>query len=158
MRSYGMSIRLSLTTALIGGIFGFLLAWAVSIGGLGPRLRSALSTFSGVASNFAGVPLAAAFIFTLGRIGLVTAAFELLGIDLYRSGFSLYSFWGLTLVYLYFQIPLMVLVILPALDGLEKGMAGGGREPRRHPGAVLAERGAAGAPALDPGHDDPAVR
>ena len=120
MRSYGLSIRLSLTTALIGGIFGFLLAWAVSIGGLGPRLRSALSTFSGVASNFAGVPLAAAFIFTLGRIGLVTAAFELLGVDLYDSGFSLYSFWGLTLVYLYFQIPLMVLVILPALDGLKK--------------------------------------
>ena len=74
MRSYGLSIRLSLTTAVIGGIFGFLLAWAVSIGGLGRRLRSALSTFSGVASNFAGVPLAAAFIFTLGRIGVVTAA------------------------------------------------------------------------------------
>jgi putative spermidine/putrescine transport system permease protein len=120
MRSYGLSIRLSLTTAVIGGIFGFLLAWAVSIGGLGGRLRSALSTFSGVASNFAGVPLAAAFIFTLGRIGLITAAFELIGVDLYDIGFSLYTFWGLTLVYLYFQIPLMVLVILPALDGLKK--------------------------------------
>jgi putative spermidine/putrescine transport system permease protein len=120
LRSYGLSIRLSLTTAVVGGIFGFLLAWAVSIGGLGRRVRSLLLTFSGVASNFAGVPLAAAFIFTLGRIGLVTAAFELLGMDLYGSGFSLYSFWGLTLVYLYFQIPLMVLVILPALDGLKK--------------------------------------
>ena len=73
-----------------------------------------------MASNFAGVPLAAAFIFTLGRIGLVTAAFELVGVDLYDTGFSLYTFWGLTLVYLYFQIPLMVLVILPALDGLKK--------------------------------------
>lgn len=120
MRAYGVSIRVSLTTALIGGLFGFLMAWAVSLGGLPKGVRSWLSTFSGVASNFAGVPLAAAFIFTLGRIGLVTAAFELLGIDLYDSGFSLYSFWGLTLVYLYFQIPLMVLVILPALDGLKK--------------------------------------
>lgn len=120
MRAYGVSIRVSLTTALIGGLFGFLMAWAVSLGGLPKPVRSWLSTFSGVASNFAGVPLAAAFIFTLGRIGLVTAAFELLGIDLYDSGFSLYSFWGLTLVYLYFQIPLMVLVILPALDGLKK--------------------------------------
>jgi putative spermidine/putrescine transport system permease protein len=120
MRSYGMSVRISLATALVGGIFGFLLAWAVSLGALPRAVRSALSTFSGVASNFAGVPLAAAFIFTLGRVGLVTAAFELLGIDLYGSGFSLYSFWGLVIVYLYFQFPLMVLVILPSLDGLRR--------------------------------------
>ena len=120
MRAYGMSVRLSLTTALVGGIFGFLLAWAVSHGALPRAVRSALSTFSGVAANFAGVPLAAAFIFTLGRVGVVTALFELMGIDLYGSGFSLYSFWGLVVVYLYFQFPLMVLVILPALDGLRK--------------------------------------
>jgi putative spermidine/putrescine transport system permease protein len=115
-----MSIRISLTSAILGGIIGFLIAWAISIGGLPRPLRSITSTFSGVASNFAGVPLAAAYIFTLGRVGVVTALFELLGIDLYRSGFSLYSFLGLTMVYLYFQIPLMVLVILPALDGLKR--------------------------------------
>ena len=115
-----MSIRISLTTALIGGVIGFLLAWAVSMGGLPRPVRSGLTTFSGVASNFAGVPLAAAFIFTLGRIGVITALFEAIGIDLYGSGFTLYSFWGLTLVYIYFQVPLMVLVLLPALDGLKK--------------------------------------
>ena len=120
MRAYGTSVRLSLTTALLGGIFGFLLAWAVSLGALPRPVRSALTTFSGVASNFAGVPLAAAFIFTLGRVGAITALFELLGVDLYRSGFSLYSFWGLVLVYLYFQFPLMVLVMLPGLDGLKR--------------------------------------
>ena len=120
MRAYGMSVRISLTTALVGGIFGFLLAWAVSLGALPRAVRSALSTFSGVAANFAGVPLAAAFIFTLGRVGVVTALFEWLGFDLYGSGFSLYSFWGLVVVYLYFQFPLMVLVILPAIDGLRK--------------------------------------
>lgn len=118
--AYGMSIRISLTTALLGGLFGFLLAWAVSMGGLPRPLRSITTTFSGVASNFAGVPLAAAFIFTLGRVGVITALFELFGVDLYRSGFSLYSFAGLALVYLYFQIPLMILVILPALDGLKR--------------------------------------
>lgn len=118
--AYGMSIRISLTTAILGGLIGFLIAWAVSIGGLPRPFRSLTTTFSGVASNFAGVPLAAAFIFTLGRVGLLTALFKLLGIDLYRSGFSLYSFTGLTLVYLYFQIPLMVLVIMPALDGLKR--------------------------------------
>lgn len=120
MRAYGTSVRLSLTTALLGGVFGFFLAWAVSLGALPRAVRSALTTFSGVASNFAGVPLAAAFIFTLGRVGAITALFELLGVDLYRSGFSLYSFWGLVLVYLYFQFPLMVLVMLPGLDGLKR--------------------------------------
>jgi len=120
IRAYGMSIRISLTTALSGGLFGFLMAWAVSRGGLPHTLRSALTTFSGVASNFAGVPLAAAFVFTLGRVGVITALFELLGVDLYGTGFSLYSFWGLSVVYLYFQLPLMILVILPALDGLKR--------------------------------------
>ncbi|MDQ2692968.1 MAG: ABC transporter permease subunit [Chloroflexota bacterium] len=118
--AYSLSIRVSLTTAFFGGLIGFLVAWAVSIGGLPQPFRSLTSTFSGVASNFAGVPLAAAFIFTLGRVGIVTALFELLGVDLYGSGFSLYSYTGLVLVYLYFQIPLMVLVILPALDGLKR--------------------------------------
>jgi len=118
--AYGMSIRISLTTAIIGGLFGFLLAWAVSLGRLPGPLRSMTTTFSGVASNFAGVPLAAAFIFTLGRVGVITRLFESFGVDPYESGFSLYSFTGLSLVYLFFQIPLMVLVMLPALDGLKR--------------------------------------
>lgn len=120
LSSYTMSIRISLWSAILGGLIGFLIAWAVSIGGLPRPFRSLTTTFSGVASNFAGVPLAAAFIFTLGRIGVITALLKLVGIDLYRSGFNLYSFLGLTLVYLYFQIPLMVLVILPAIDGLKR--------------------------------------
>ena len=120
MAAYGMSIRVSLTTAILGGLIGFLIAWGVSMGGLPRPLRSIATTFSGVASNFAGVPLAAAYIFTLGRVGVITALFEVFGIDLYRTGFSLYSYTGLILVYLYFQIPLMVLVILPSLDGLKR--------------------------------------
>jgi len=118
--AYGMSIRISLTTAILGGLIGFLIAWAVSIGGLPRPFRSLTTTFSGVASNFAGVPLAAAFVYTLGRVGVVTALFKVFGIDPYKSGFSLYSFMGLSIVYLYFQIPLMVLVILPAIDGLKR--------------------------------------
>lgn len=120
MNSYGMSIKISLTTAILGGLIGFLVAWVVSMGGLPPRFRLITSTFSGVAANFAGVPLASAFVFTLGRVGLITALFKVFGVNLYKSGFSLYSFLGLTLVYLYFQIPLMVLTILPALDGLKR--------------------------------------
>ena len=120
MNSYGMSIKISLTTAILGGLIGFVIAWVVSMGGLPPRFRLITTTFSGVAANFAGVPLATAYVFTLGRVGLVTALFKMFGVNLYKTGFSLYSFFGLTLVYLYFQIPLMVLTILPALDGLKR--------------------------------------
>jgi putative spermidine/putrescine transport system permease protein len=135
LSAYGMSIRISLTSAILGGLIGFLIAWAISIGGLPRPFRSITSTFSGVASNFAGVPLAAAYIFTLGRVGVVTALFKVFGIDLYKSGFSLYSFAGLTLVYMYFQIPLMVLVILPALDGLKREW----REAAENLGATSAQ-------------------
>jgi putative spermidine/putrescine transport system permease protein len=78
-------------------------------------------TFSGVASNFAGVPLAFAFIATLGRLGLVTVILrDWFGVNLYGTGFNLISFAGLTMAYLYFQIPLMVLIITPALDSLKR--------------------------------------
>src|SRR6185369_9828447 len=104
-----------------GAALGLLLAWAAVMGRLPAWLRPTLMTFSGVASNFAGVPLAFAFLATLGRMGLVTVLLrDLFGINLYGTGFNLLSFWGLTLTYLYFQIPLMVLIVTPALDGLKK--------------------------------------
>ena len=118
VRSFTLSIEISLVTALVGGIFGFLLAYAVILGGLPRFLRGALMTFSGVASNFAGVPLALAFIFTLGQLGIITLFLKGIGIDPYAEGFTIYSKIGLELVYLYFQFPLMVLIIAPAIDGL----------------------------------------
>lgn len=120
--AYWLSIRISAATAIGGGIFGFLLAYSVTVGGLPKPLRSALITFSGVASNFAGVPLAFAFIATLGRTGFVTALIkDIFGVNLYtQTEFDLYSFWGLSLTYMYFQFPLMVLIMAPALDGLKR--------------------------------------
>lgn len=114
-----VSLRISLWTAFLGCIAGLLVAGAITHGGLPRGIRDAITTFSGVASNFAGVPLAFAFIATLGRLGLITVlARDWFGINLYATGFNLTSFSGLTLAYLYFQIPLMVLIITPALDGL----------------------------------------
>lgn len=119
--AYWVTIRISLATAVGGGLLGFLMAYGVTVGGLPAWVRNALMTFSGVASNFAGVPLAFAFIATLGRTGLVTVLLKtFFGISLYDQGFNLYSFWGLTFTYMYFQFPLMVLVITPALDGLKR--------------------------------------
>ncbi len=121
LNSYMLSIRISAVTALGGGIFGFLLAYSVTVGGLPKSLRSAMITFSGVASNFAGVPLAFAFVATLGRTGFITSVLaDVFGINIYDAGFNLYSFLGLSLTYMYFQFPLMVLIMAPALDGLKK--------------------------------------
>ena len=121
LSSFLATIEVSLVTAIAGGILGLLLAYAVILGGLPRPLRSAVMTFSGVASNFAGVPLALAFIFTLGQLGLVTKLLkDVLGYNPYQHGFTLYSKLGLEIVYLYFQIPLMVLVIAPAIDGLRR--------------------------------------
>jgi putative spermidine/putrescine transport system permease protein len=119
--AYWISIKISLASAFLGGLVGFAMAAAMVFGGLPGSLRGSLLTFSGVASNFAGVPLAFAFLATLGPVGLVTVFLRTqLGIDLRLLGFNLLSFWGLTLTYLFFQIPLMILIITPALDGLKR--------------------------------------
>ena len=121
MASYSISIKISVASALLGCLIGFAMAAAMVLGDLPKWVRGPLLTFSGVASNFAGVPLAFAFLATLGRLGLVTMLLrDWFGINIYAMGFNLLSFWGLTLTYLFFQIPLMILIITPALDGLKK--------------------------------------
>jgi putative spermidine/putrescine transport system permease protein len=118
--AFWVSIKISLASSILGAAVGFALALAIIRGGLPSWMRSITLTFSGVASNFAGIPLAFAFLATLGRIGVVTILLNTIGVSIYRMGFNLLSFWGLTLVYLYFQIPLMVLIIAPAVDGLKR--------------------------------------
>lgn len=118
--SFGVTLRISVVSALLGGVFGLLLAYALVLGGAPKILRTLFTTFSGVASNFAGVPLAFAFISTLGRLGAVTILLKTIGLDIYDAGFTLYSFWGLVLTYTYFQLPLAVLVFAAPLEGLKK--------------------------------------
>lgn len=121
LRAYWISIQVSAASAIGGAAIGFFIAYAAISGGLPGWIRPTLMTFSGVASNFAGIPLAFAFLATLGRMGLVTLGLiEFFGVNIYSLGFNLLSFWGLTLTYLYFQIPLMVLILTPAIDGLKK--------------------------------------
>lgn len=120
INAYLLSIRISLTTALMGGFFGFLLAYAITVGRAPKIIRDIIMTFSGLAANFGGVPLAFSFIATVGRTGFVTAILKALGVDIYGAGFNLYSFWGLSVTYLYFQLPLMVLIMAPALDAMKR--------------------------------------
>ena len=121
INAYKTSLTISVITALGGAVFGFLLAYAVVLGNLPKGLRTFMTTFSGVASNFAGVPLAFAFIATMGNNGLVTRWLEsAFGLDIHAGGFTIYSVTGLSIVYMYFQFPLMVLIMAPALDGLRR--------------------------------------
>ncbi len=131
LKSYSISLQVSVITSLSGGFFGFLVAYAITMGKAPGWMRNVIMTFSGLAANFGGVPLAFAFIATLGHTGFMTAllkqvCFPAAGgmavcpFDIYEHGFNLYSITGLTLAYVYFQFPLMVLTITPALEGLRK--------------------------------------
>jgi putative spermidine/putrescine transport system permease protein len=116
-RAYLGSLQLSLITAVISAVLGLALAIAVLRAKRGRLLRRLVLTASGVLANFGGIPLAFAFLATIGTAGVVTALLQdTFGIGL--GGFRLASMTGLALVYLYFLIPLMVLTIIPALEAL----------------------------------------
>jgi putative spermidine/putrescine transport system permease protein len=118
------SLQLSVTTAVVGAILGALLAWAIATGNPNGVIRQLTVSASGVLAQFGGVMLAFAFVATVGIEGIVTHG--LIGVfgdslDLtIRRGDWLYTMFGLAIVYTYFQIPLMLIVFLPAVEGLRK--------------------------------------
>ena len=119
LNSFLNSIDLSVLTALIGVVLGTFIGYAI-YRWPSERVRDALITLSDVTTNFAGAPLAFAFVVILGLNGVVTQfLIQYFNYDLY-PGFSIYSFSGLVLAYVYFQLPLMVLLILPAFAGIKK--------------------------------------
>jgi putative spermidine/putrescine transport system permease protein len=111
------SILLAALTSVVPGILGLVLAYAIQTGRSG-MLRRLVATASGVLANFGGINLTFIFIATLGSTGILTAWLNYIHLNPWNFGFNLYSFMGVAVVYCYFQIPLMVLVITPALGGL----------------------------------------
>ncbi|MCC7165743.1 MAG: ABC transporter permease subunit [Anaerolineae bacterium] len=119
VRSLWNSIQLSAITASLGTLLGLFIGYAI-FNWPSERFRESLIALSDVTTNFAGAPLAFAFIVILGSNGVITLLFERqLGLELYPA-FSIYSYSGLVLAYVYFQLPLMVLLIIPAFAGLRR--------------------------------------
>ena len=113
------SFWVSAVTAIVGAVVGALVCYAM----LGTRAEGALRTIvdsaSSVLAQFGGVMLAFAFITAIGTQGLVAKLLvDALGIDINANGPFLYTVPGLLLPYIYFQVPLMIITFMPALEGL----------------------------------------
>ena len=118
LSAFANSIRLSLVTAALGVGLGTLVAYAI-VTTRSAMIQHALTALADVTANFGGAPLAFAFIITLGSTGVVTLLLQAIGIDLY-PGFRIYSVTGLAIAYVYFQLPLLILLVIPALLGLQR--------------------------------------
>jgi putative spermidine/putrescine transport system permease protein len=102
------SLQLCLISSVLGAVLGAILAYAIASGNPDGAVRRLYIAVSGVLAQFGGVTLAFAFVVLIGPVGLL----------IHASWF--YSFpWGIAVIYTYFQVPLMVLVFLPAIDGLK---------------------------------------
>ncbi|GAT72077.1 possible permease protein of ABC transporter system [Microbacterium sp. HM58-2] len=118
--TFANSAGLSLLTAIVGGVVGAVVCYALL--GLNPEgaVRSAVDAAAGVLAQFGGVMLAFAFIATIGIQGVVTSFLkDVLAVNIYENGTWLYELPGLFLPYVYFQIPLMVITFMPALAALK---------------------------------------
>jgi len=121
VEAFVRSIQLAVGTAIAGAVIGGMLCWAVVRADPDGLLRQLVIAVSGVLAQFGGVMLAFAFLATFGFNGLVTLLFrDVLHIDILSDASWLYSLTGLAVVYTYFQIPLMLIIFLPSLDGMRQ--------------------------------------
>ena len=102
------SLKLCLISSVTGAVFGAILAYAVASGDPDGLIRRLYIAVSGVLAQTGGVTLAFAFLVLIGPVGL-----------LFHASWYFDFPWGIGLIYTYFQIPLMVLVFMPAIDGLK---------------------------------------
>ncbi|EJG1732160.1 ABC transporter permease subunit [Vibrio parahaemolyticus] len=113
LQAFGNSLWLSVWSSIFGLAIATLLV--SSLRRVNSKLRDAVIAFTNMSSNFAGVPLSFAFIIILGTNGAITLLLKQYGL---LGDFDLYGKWGLLAIYIYFQIPLAVLLLYPAFDAL----------------------------------------
>lgn len=117
LHDYVTSLELAAVSAAVAAAVG-LVATVALVSSPSRLLRQLTTTAAGVLANTGGVPLAFAFIASVGNSGVVTSFLTRLGFNPYDHGFSLYSFAGLVIVYLYFLLPLTILLLLPPVEAL----------------------------------------
>ncbi len=119
LHSYAVSLELSAISAVLAGIIGLVAAVAL-VNSNSATMGKLVTSACGVLANTGGVPLAFAFIATIGNAGIVTHVLAGVGLNPYDHGWSLYSFSGLVVVYLYFLLPLVILLMLPPVEALRR--------------------------------------
>ena len=119
LKGFENSLLLSTITSVIPGILGVFLAYAI-VTSNSAVLKRMVATASAVLANFGGINLTFIFIAAFGETGIITLWLNYIHLNPWNHGFTLYGFYGVAFVYMYFQIPLMVLVITPALGGLRQ--------------------------------------
>ncbi|MBC7403794.1 MAG: ABC transporter permease [Microbacteriaceae bacterium] len=119
LKIFASSFWVSAVTAIVGAVVGALVCYALL--GMDPQgtLRSMVDSAASVLAQFGGAMLAFAFIATIGIQGFITIFLRGLGINIFANGVWLYQVPGLLLPYLYFQVPLMIITFMPALEGLK---------------------------------------
>ena len=119
LKIFASSFWVSAVTAIVGAVVGALVCYALL--GVNPQgtLRSMVDSAASVLAQFGGAMLAFAFIATIGLQGFVTVILRDFGINIFANGVWLYQVPGLLLPYLYFQVPLMIITFMPALEGLK---------------------------------------
>lgn len=117
---FTVSIKLAAYSALAGSVLGALFSWAIARGNREGRFRRLVLAASGVFAQFGGVMLTFAFLATFGFNGMITIlANSYIGENILTDASWLYSLMGLVVVYTFFQIPLMLIVFLPAIENLK---------------------------------------
>lgn len=117
LQGFKNSITLSVISAVIALIVTLFAVYAIMR--FSEPVREKILILTNLTSNFSGIPLAFAFIVLLGNSGLFTLLFDQWGIDA-LSSFSLYSWGGLLLIYIYFQLPLSLMLLYPIYDGIQQ--------------------------------------
>lgn len=110
------SLLISLFSSIVAIVFTTITTYAIV--SHSKKLKETFMIIANITSNFAGIPLAFAYIILLGSSGVMLIFARRMGID-WLSGYNLYSIWGLGIVFLYFQLPMGIILLMPIYDALD---------------------------------------
>ncbi|WDL99097.1 ABC transporter permease [Alicyclobacillus sp. ALC3] len=119
LNSFRTTAALSLYSALVSVVWGIVVTWSLVRTRIG-WIQNTLTALSSTMANFAGLPLAVAFMTTLGASGLLTNLLQhALHLNLTQLGWNLASFGGLLVVYTSFLVPLAIVLLLPSIGSMK---------------------------------------